>query len=426
MRRFIALLALLLVALLGAWLWRVVATDPGYVLITLRGYSVETTLVVALVVLVIVSTVLWFVLKTLRAPLRFWLRRRRHVARECLAGGLVALHEGRWLQAEKLLTRAAREEQNRLPALLGAARAAQARGDDARANALLTQAADGHDVITVALLSARQHQRRGDAAAITTLFDPQPIAVLPPRALEIYLAALVDTGRAQEAVALLPALHNSQVAVGEALIAQEAAILAAGMQQAPNASTLAQLWSGLSRAQKTNARIVAAYARRAAAYGEPEAAIAAVEKALRKVWSPELVAIYGALPRSADRSPLKMAEAWLAKHPEDPVLLVTLGRLCRKEQIWGKAGEYIQQALTQGAGAEAWEELGNIHAAQHHDVAAREAYAKALAMQRKEIATLPANRSLRELIVTEAVAETRSSMGVPLLVHEAGTLSLRD
>ena len=355
MRRFIALLALLLVALLGAWLWRVVATDPGYVLITLRGYSVETTLVVALIVLAIVSAALWFVLKALRAPLRFWLRRRRHVARECLAGGLVALHEGRWLQAEKLLTRAAREEQNRLPALLGAARAAQARGDDDRANALLTQAADGHDIITVALLSARQHQRRGDAAAITALFDPQPIAVLPPRALEIYLAALVDTGRAQEAVALLPALHASKVAVGETLIAQEAGILAAGMEQAPDASTLAQLWSGLSRIQKTNARIVAAYARRAAAYGEAEAAIAAVEKALRKVWSPELVAIYGALPRSADRSPLKMAEAWLANHPDDPVLLVTLGQLCRKEQIWGKAGEYIQQALDQGAGAEAWE-----------------------------------------------------------------------
>lgn len=421
MKRLGALLALLALALVGAWGWRVVAADPGYVLISLRGWSVETTLVVALVAFALGWLALWLAWVLLRFPLRFWRRRRRHTARERLAGGLVALHEGRWRRAEKLLSKASCESQHRLPALLGAARAAQARGDDEEAQALLTRAAEGHDPVTVALLAAREHERRGEAAQIVALFDPQPVAALPPRALQIYLSALVETGRAQEAVALLPALRSSQVAEGEALAQQEARILAAAMTQANTADTLAQLWAGLSRAQKTEPRIVCAYARRAVACGEAEAGITAVEKALRKQWSPELAAIYGVLPRSARHSPLKMAEAWLVDHPNDPALLVTLGHLCRNEQIWGKAEDYLQRALALGAGAEAWEELGHVHAAQHHDAKARDAYAKALALQRGEhVGALP-DRSLRELIAGEAAPETRSSMGVPLLPHEDAT-----
>lgn len=418
MKRLAALIALLALALLGAWGWRVVASDPGYVLIALRGWSVETTLVVAIAALLLGWLALWLVLLLLRFPLRFWRRRRRHVARERLAGGLVALHEGRWRRAEKLLTRAASEPQQRLPALLGAARAAQARGDDDSAQALLARAAEGHDPVTLALLAAREHERRGEWARIVALFDPQPVAALPPRALDIYLVALVQQGRAGDAVALLPALRSSHVAEGEALALREARILAAAMQQALDAQALAQLWSNLSRAQKTDARIVAAYARRAVACGEAEAGITAVEKALRKTWSPQLVQVYGVLPRSAHHSPLKMAEAWLAEHPDDPDLLVTLGHLCRNEQIWGKAEDYLHRALALGAGADAWEELGHVHATQHHDAKAREAYAKALAMLHGDsVAALP-DRSLRELIAHEAVAETRSSMGVPLLPHE--------
>lgn len=172
MKRLAGLLALLAIALLGAWLWRVVAADPGYVQIALHGWVIETTLVVALTALALALVAAWLALSLLRLPWRYWTRRRRHIARERLAGGLVALHEGRWARAERLLTRAASDPQHRLPALLGAARAAQSRGDAARADALLAQAGERGDTLVAALLAARQHQRHGNDAAITALFDP--------------------------------------------------------------------------------------------------------------------------------------------------------------------------------------------------------------------------------------------------------------
>lgn len=418
MKRLAGLLALLALALLGAWLWRVVAADPGYVQIALHGWVIETTLVVALTALALALVAAWLALSLLRLPWRYWTRRRRHIARERLAGGLVALHEGRWARAERLLTRAASDPQHRLPALLGAARAAQSRGDAARADALLAQAGERGDTLVAALLAARQHQRHGNDAAITALFDPQPVAALPPRALEIYLKALAATGRAGEAVALIPSLRASRVLEGDALAEAEAALVAAALRQAADAPTLNATWSSLSRAQKKRAPIVAAYARRAVDLGEGEAGVAAVEAAMRHRWSPELAAIYSLLPRGAGRSPLKMAEGWLEQHPDDPGLLVTLARLCRREQIWGKAEDYLQRALEHGAGAIAWEELGHVHAAQHRAEAAADAFARALAAQRGEHAPARSERNLRERIAVQAEAEVRSDMGVPLLAHD--------
>lgn len=418
MRRLLAFLILLALALLGAWLWRVVSADPGYVQIAAHGYSIETTLVVAIPAVLLALALLLALIRLLRLPTRFWSRRRSRTARERLAGGLVALHEGRWQKAERLLSRAASDSRHRLPALLAAARAAQSRGDTDAASEYLTRAAVDGDPIIAALLAARQHQRRGESGAITALFDAQPVAALPPRALEIYLDALADTGRAREALTLLPSLRASKVLEGEALAERETSLIAAALRQAEDATALDEVWQGLSRARKSDSRVVCAYARRAMACERSEAAVAAVEHAMRRHWSAELAAVYGLLPRGGGRSPLKMAEGWLAEHPNDPALLVTLGRLCRAEQIWGKAEDYLQRALALDHGAAAWEELGHVYAAQHRDAEAASAYAKALAETHGRNTAAPSQHSLRERIVTEAVAETRSDMGVPLLPFE--------
>ena len=415
MTLFWRLLALLALAILGAWAWQLLAQDPGYVLITLRGYSVETTLVVALAALLLFWLALRVVLWLLRLPFRYWKRHARRVARERLAGGLVALHEGRWARAEKLLGRAASDTALRLPALLGAARAAQARGDSAQAEALRSRAADCGDAATVALLDAERQARDGNHVAVVALLEPLPAATLPPRALELQMRALVAVGCASEAVTLLPMLRQSQLLEGSNLAAFEATISAAALAQSSTPEDLEQRWNALNRVLRSDATVVGAYAQRAAAFGLEESAAGAIEQALKKHWSPALPGIYSRLPRGRRNSPLKSAERWLEQQPNDPALLVALGRLCREEQLWGKAEDTLHRALAQGAGAEAWEELGHTYAAQHDETRARQAFANALRATRGEAPQSLPGRGLRELIRDEAVAEERSAMGVPRL-----------
>ncbi len=417
---FWRLLILLGLAALGAWGWHALASDPGQVIVTLRGYSIETTVAVALFALLLAYVLLRLCIALVRFPLRYWSYRKRFAARARLASGLVALHEGRWLRAEKLLARAASESQHRLPALLNAARAAQARGDETQAARLLGKATECGDPVTVALLAARQHQRRGDYAAITQLFDPQPVAALPPRALDLYVGALVETGRAQEAALLLPTLRASKIVDAAGFAEREDAVLAATLEQAPDGEQLDARWNGLTKPQRLASRIAGAFAARAVALGREEQAVEAVEKSLKKGWSSELAAYYAHLPHGERKSPLKVAERWLADHPDDPELLITLGHLCRREQFWGKAEEYLNRALANGGGAKAWEELAHACAAQNDNAHAQQAYANALAALRGEDPDPLPGRSLRQLFQAQAeqertVVETRSSMGVPLL-----------
>jgi HemY protein len=416
MNLFWRLLALLALAGLGALAWHALSSDPGYVLVTLRGWSVETTLVVAIAALLLA----WFALRVtvwaLRLPFRAWQRHARKVARERLAGGLVALHEGRWARAETLLTRAASDPTHRLPALLSALRAAEARGDGDSARALRGRLCEREDAPELAIFDAELRLAAGDPAAALAALDAVGIAAgSPPRAIELRMRALVEVGRAHEALALLPALRQSQLLEGAALDAFEAGIGAAALRQAPDADQLARRWEGASRSQRAHPEVVAAYAERAAALGLEDQGANAVEHALKKHWSESLARLYGHLPRGRRSSPLKAAEAWLKGQPNSPSLLLALGRLCREESLWGKAEDYLHRALAQGAGPEAWEELGHAYAAQGDDARARHAYANALRLARGE-ATLPMpGRGLRELIQDEAVAEERSAMGVPRL-----------
>jgi HemY protein len=406
-------LVLVALALGGALAWHALAQDPGYVMVMLRGYSVETTVVVALAALVLVWLLLRIAIWLLRLPFRAWRRRARRVARERLAGGLVALQEGRWARAEKLLSRAASDPTLRPPALLAALRAAEARGDSGSSTALREQLGAGESAL-LALFDAEHALARAEPEAALAALERTALAP-SPRALELRIRTLTQLDRAHEALALLPALRQSQLLEGNALHAFEDEVLAAALQQARDADQLAQRWDGLARGARLRPAVVSAYALRAVALGLEDAAAAAIEHALRKHWHEPLARLYGQIPRGERVSPLKAAEKWLQAHPNSPALLLALGRLCREEALWGKAEDYLHRALAQGAGADAWEELGHACAAQRDDARARHAYANALRVQRGEDARAMPGRSLRELIRDEAVAEERSAMGVPRL-----------
>ena len=42
---------------------------------------------------------------------------------------------------------------------------------------------------------------------------------------------------------------------------------------------------------------------------------------------------------------LETAERWLVSHSHDAALLYTLGRLCERQQLWGKAQTYLEASL---------------------------------------------------------------------------------
>src|SRR3546814_20906538 len=108
-----------------ALLCQVIASDPGLVIVRFRGYDISTSVPVAGLFLLLAGIAVWLLVALIRIPFRVWTRYRQRRARARLSDGLIALHEGRWLRAQKLLEKAADENRVRLPALLAAAHAAR-------------------------------------------------------------------------------------------------------------------------------------------------------------------------------------------------------------------------------------------------------------------------------------------------------------
>jgi HemY protein len=413
MRSWLTLLLLLAVACLAAFTWQWIAADPGYVLVRYGATSVETTLVFAVVALVLLWAVLHLAWRTARAPLAAWTRRRRRRGRERFAGGLVALAEGRHAQALRALERAAQQSGLQAPALLGAARAAQARGDTERAAALLARAPEAAALVFAARFELEQDRPQ---AALALLKPAMEKSALSPAGWQLLVEAALRSGEAPVAVAALPELARGQALPPQAFAVLETRTLVAALDAAPDRGRLNELWSRLSKSQRLDAEIVVAYARRAAPLGQVLAGMSELEAALRRRWSEALIVCYGELGPADAEARLRYAEGLITAQPNSPGLALTLGRLCNHCTLWGKARGYLERGLEIEPCAALWEALGDCHAGLGDAAGAGRCWRNALLAARGEPTQgLPAAPSATALSTRAAVVEERSEHGVPRL-----------
>lgn len=410
------ILLLVIIAALAAFGWHWVAEDPGYVLLRLRGWRVETTVVAALLILLLTWALLSVAWRLLRWPFGAFSRRHRRVSQQRLGEGLVALIEGRHGDAERDLNRAARLDSLRGPALLAAAEAASRRGEHGRALEALNQASQSAPQ-AARVLRARVLRREGKPAEALALLIPESDkgTLTPGGWRELALAALAhgDIRRAREA---LDPLQKSGALGSRAYAALEAQVLTAAINAAADGASLNALWSQLPKAQRRVPAVIDAYARRAAAFGLTLPAMDEVESALRREWSPLLIDTYGTLAGDDVEARLRRAESWLDAHPNDANLLLTLGRMCVRLKLWGKARQHLERSLALAPGAAAWEALGDTFAGQGDAEQAQRCYRNALAFGRGEVVTPLAQSARTSQLDTHPIAvEERDVHGVPRL-----------
>ena len=411
----LSLLALVALGVLGAqWLAQDTARDLGEVFVRVGGYDFSATVPGAVLALAISLLLLWLLWNLLTLPFRAWGRYRRKQARARLTEGLEALHGGYWQRAERLLQRAAEDDEVGTIARTAAIRAADARGDDAAAQVHLTALAQRSAGTHALALADRANLRQRADEALLALDTPaaQP---LPPRGLALRVEALAASGRAGEAYGLLGPLKQQQALSPAAFATLESHLAAQAMREAGDANVLAERWETLPKPLRAEAAIVAAYAERAAGMRWDDAAAHSLEQAIDTRWDESLVALYGRLPIGKLDSRRASAQRWLQAHPASPALLVALAQLARQQGQWPQAQDFLHRALAQGASAAAWEELGHGFTAAGDEVLARRSYANALLASRGEATTELPGRDMKQKIFDEAVVEERDEHGVPRL-----------
>lgn len=110
-------------------------------------------------------------------------------------------------------------------------------------------------------------------------------------------------------------------------------------------SSLQRYWRELDDADRSTPSLAIVAAQALAMAGDCREAQRVIEDALAEHWDASLVLAYADCRGGDVLGRIAHAEKWLAQHPQDESLLLTLGRLCREQQLWGKARSFLEASL---------------------------------------------------------------------------------
>jgi HemY protein len=343
--------------------------NDGYVLLVVPPYRIEVALNL-LVLLLGAAFVLLFVLvrlisTALLMPSRvrqYRLARRRDKAQSSLLSALEAYLEGRYAKAEQDALEAIELGENTRIAAIVAARAAHEMRAYNRRDAHLERASvgapenDALRAITEAELLL--DQRRPQEAL-------ERLKKLPRRrttALRLELKAQQQMRQWDSVAAIVPELERRGVLDSEQAAKLRTHAIAENLKRKePDAYALDEAWKKLTDAQKRETPVAAAAAQCYIALDRSAEAQTIIEQSLESTWDPELVTLYSELAGRDTVRQIERAEGWLKSHPRDAALLFTLGRLCARQALWGKAESYLEASISVEPTYNAHLELARLH-----------------------------------------------------------------
>ena len=165
---------------------------------------------------------------------------------------------------------------------------------------------------------------------------------------------------------------------------------------------LEDAWRRIPNKLKKENALIGAYVTERLRLGDSNGCEVMLRHALKRQWDPELVRLFGLVEGRSLRRQLEFAEKRLSRFPRDAALLLTLGRLSKKLQLWGKAGSYLEQSNEASPNPEACRELATLLEQQGDPAAAAKYYQQGLniATALPNTAILPATGSLTFLQTT--------------------------
>ena len=327
--------------------------DGGQVLIVYPPYRVDVSLnlfIVAIVVLFIVIYALLRIVRNVwRMPQRvaaYRARMRHEKAHASLRDAIANLYAGRFSRAEKAARDALAVDANQGAASLVAATAAHRMHEYTRRDDWLSKvdAPEWQDARLLAAADMRADARDADGA-LAALADLQA-GGKRIHAQQVALRAQQQLKNWAEVLKLAKALEKREAlhpAAAVRMRQQAAEHLLRDRRH--DADALLEVWQSLSATERQSPRLADLAAELLVALERQPEARRIVEDALAHHWDARLLRRYPDTA-SADALPLiQKAEGWRRDHADDADLLVALGRLCQKQQLWGKAQSFLEAAL---------------------------------------------------------------------------------
>lgn len=377
MRRFIILL---LVLILAVWVGLKIAQDPGYVLLSYHHYTVEMpvwTAAICLLVLYWVVHTIWRVIRHIRTyPQRLRDSRQQRLrtrSDKLTKQGLESLAKGEWSTAKRKLFKAVKNSDQAWLNYITAGYAAHKLEAIEHREAYFDKAFNDESVegsVAGGLVKAHFYLNNHPEEAIKAL---KPLAKKAPGQHLVweYLAkAYEKTHNWEELAKVLPKLEKKHVLPETELkrlniIAYQGVLQTA--QQTEDVKQLQKTWAHFPRHVRQISTLQQQYIFILISKNADKIAQKQVVAWLDQTWDDDLVRVFFHIKTPKPSEQLNIAEKWLTKHERDSVLLLELGKLCVRQQLWGKARNYFEASLAINPTVEVHQELANLYEHLHED-----------------------------------------------------------
>jgi len=384
-----------------------IAKHSGYVLIAYGGFRYQSSLwatlgllVAALLLAALVRYLIGLVLVS-SGVVNPWSRRNRSRRTQvAIKQGQLDLAEGRWASAQRHLHRAAEAERYPLFYYLGAARAANEQGRYDERDTLLERALERQPQaeLAVALNHAQLQMDQGqDDQALETLDAMQARYPGNAQVLRLLQRLHMRRGDWSAVIRLLPELRKGKVLPASELAeleqrawGQNLSLTHEGHDDAQAVrQALERAWEQLTAAQRQEPRLVLAYAEQLRQAGAQKEAEHVLRTALKRQYESPLARLYGLVRGEDSARQLHFAEGLLKAHPSDPSLLLTLGRLCLQQRLWGKARDYLESSLRFQRNPETCAELARLLASLGETARSNQLFEEGLGLLDERLLALP-------------------------------------
>ena len=361
-------------------------SDPGYVVINFRGYLVEMSVPVLVLVTAALIALIWLLRKIILAPRRIGEaagRYRSARSGQKMTRGMIEVAEGNFARGERMLARAASTSDSPLFNYLQAARAAHLQGRNERrddwlklayreipeaANAvLLTQAEfqldQGQHELALATLRRLDENSKDHGHALALM-------------ARLYFQ-LQDWPALRE---ILPRVKKHSQVKADTLTKWTVRVHCERLETAEDGDAVVSAWKDVPKACKSDVSLQEAYYSGLMRTGRNLQAEKELAAALKSNWSGPLVRLFGLVEGNDASKQLKRAEGWLSNHSEDPDLLLAAARLCIRNELWGKARSYLETVISLRPTPETYQAYGALLTQMGEADAAADAYREGLGM----------------------------------------------
>jgi HemY protein len=294
----------------------------------------------------------WHLPRTLKSRQH---ERARNLARDDVFAGLKALFSGQFRDAEQHARRAmSAEAANEETRDLAAALAGWAAHEHGNADAAVPyldrirneQAGEMRDV-------SKAYMLLSDGRAKEALQILKQLAATHPRnagMLKMKVEAEVAEKAWSDVLATLAALTRTglmpEAAAQQIRLNAQLNLL---RSQPGNRDALMDTWKGLETESRYDLTLAATVAKRLIDLGCGNDAREIIEETIDKRgaehWDSALAGLYADCKSDSTLAQIDRAEKWLKQQPRDPVLLATLGKLCMRQALWGKAQSYLEASV---------------------------------------------------------------------------------